>query len=321
MARVCIGVDFGGTFIKFGTLDENMQPSETFQLPTPAGQGRDAVVEQILTGCRQLIDCRGLLREDIAGVGIGSPGPLSPSRGIIHRLPNLPGLENLPLCELISKGLDLPAWLENDANAAALGEYLCGAGQGKPNMIMLTLGTGLGGGIICEGKIVHGGHEIAGELGHMIVQPGGRACACGQHGCIEQYCSAAGMTKHATNLIREQGRASSLGEVLDSNGTLSANDIYQAFRQGDELAVEIWNELTYYLALGCVNFCRIFDPDQIVFAGGITKAGDDLLLPVRTNWEKLTWKMTDDKTDVDIASLGSDAGMIGAAGVAWSNLV
>lgn len=320
MAKVCIGVDFGGTFIKFGTLNEAMQPSEIFQLPTPLGQGGDAIVEQILTGCRQLIDERGLERKDIVGVGIGSPGPLSPSRGMIYRLPNIPGVENLPLCELISKGLDLPASLENDANAAALGEFLCGLGKGGQNMIMLTLGTGLGGGIICNGQIVHGGHEIAGELGHMIVQPDGRDCACGQKGCIEQYCSAAGMTKHAIRLIREQGRPSSLGEVLACSGTLSARDINEAFRQGDELAVEIWNELTYYLALGCVNFCRIFDPDRIVLAGGLTKAGDDLLGPVKKTWEELNWKMTDDKTDINIASLGSNAGMIGAAGVAWSNL-
>ena len=118
----------------------------------------------------------------------------------------------------------------------------------------------------------------------------------------------------------EQGRPSSLSEVLDRNGTLSAYDINKAFRQGDDLAVEIWNELTYYLALGCVNFCRIFDPDQIVFAGGMTKAGDDLLGPVKKNFDELNWKMTDDKTDINIASLGSDAGMIGAAGVAWRKL-
>ena len=185
---------------------------------------------------------------------------------------------------------------------------------------MLTLGTGLGGGIICEGKIVHGGHEIAGELGHMIVQPRGRDCGCGQKGCIEQYCSASGITKHAIRQIREQGRSTSLSEVLEKNGTLLAHDINDAFHQGDELATEIWDEMTYYLALGCVNFCRIFDPDQIVLAGGMTKAGDDLIGPVRKYLEELNWKMTDDKTDVDIASLGSDAGMIGAAGVAWSNL-
>lgn len=320
MAKVCIGVDFGGTFIKFATLDETMQPGETFQLPTPLEQGPEAIIECIITGTRQLIDKEGLSRNDIVGVGIGSPGPLSPSRGMIYRLPNIPGMENLPLCDRVSQALKLPARLENDANAAALGEFLCGAGVGRQNMIMLTLGTGLGGGIIYQGKIIHGGHEIAGELGHMIVQPGGRDCGCGQKGCLEQYCSASGITRHATRLIREQGRLSSMADVLDRNGSLSARDINKAHKAGDELAGEIWNELTYFLALGCVNFCRIFDPDQIVFAGGITKAGDDLLLPVKKKWNELNWKMTDDKTDVAIASLGSDAGVIGAAGVAWSHL-
>jgi glucokinase len=226
-------------------------------------------------------------------------------------------MENLPMCELVSKELGIPARLENDANAAALGEFLCGAGKSTQNMILMTLGTGLGGGIIYQGRIIHGSHEIAGELGHMIVQPGGRDCGCGQRGCIEQYCSATGITKHAIGLIRE-GRGSSLSVVLEQNNTLTPKDICYASRAGDELAVEIWDELTYFLAVGCVNCSRIFDPDKIVFAGGITQAGDDLLGPVRENYARLTWRMTDDQTEIAIASLGNDAGVIGAAGVAWN---
>jgi len=319
MAKVCIGVDFGGTFIKFGLLDEAMNPGGMFQLPTPTGQGACAIVGQIVAGIRQLIDQQGLARENIVGIGIGSPGPLSPSRGVIIHMPNVSGMENLPMCELVSKELGIPARLENDANAAALGEFLCGAGGSTHNMILVTLGTGLGGGIICQGKIVHGSHEIAGELGHMIVQPGGRKCGCGQRGCIEQYCSATGITTHAVGQIRA-GRASSLSALLEQNGTITARDINQASQARDELAVEIWDELTYFLALGCVNFSRIFDPDKIVFAGGMTKAGDDLLRPVRENYDRLNWQMADDKTEIAIASLGNDAGMIGAAGVAWNSL-
>jgi glucokinase len=317
MAKVCIGIDFGGTFLKFTTLDEAYRPGEVSQLPTPLKDGPEAILDQMIRGAEQLIQQEGLSRDDIVGVGIGSPGPLSISRGMLLALPNIPGMENFPMRDRVSERLQLPATLENDANAAAYAEFLCGAGKGTHDMVMLTFGTGVGSGIIINGRIIHGRHDIGAELGHIIVQPSGRQCSCGQKGCLEEYCSAMKLAKHTTARLGEKGCASSLVEVLKRNGSIDAKDINEARLAGDALAAEVWDECAYYLAVGCVNICRVCDPDRIVLAGGLTNAGDDLLQPVRRHWEALDWKLFDVKTSLAIATMGSDAGAVGAAGVAW----
>ena len=313
----CIGIDLGGTFIKFGLLDANRQPSEVFQLPTPRDGGMDGVIEQMIAGARQAMADAGLTRDEIVGVGIGSPGPLSMSKGIVYATPNIPGMVNVPMRARISEGLGIPAALENDANAAAYGEYLCGAGRDCSTMVLLTLGTGLGGGIILDGKIVHGAHEIGAELGHMMIVPGGEECGCGQRGCIEQYCSAAFMSQRAARILQQSRRESSLNDLLAERGEITAKDINEARRAGDDFAAEVWDEMTRYLALGCVNFSRILDPDRIVLAGGMAGAGDDLLSPVREHYRALHWSLTEPQTAIVLATLGNDAGVIGAAGVAW----
>ena len=317
MARVCVGIDLGGTFIKFGLLDEDRRPTEVFQLPTPQGQGIAAVIAQMVAGAEQAIEKAGLTKDDVVGVGIGSPGPLSMSKGFVYETPNIPGMKNVPMRDQISEGLGLPAALENDANAAAFGEFLCGAGKECRNMILLTLGTGLGGGVIVDGKVLHGTHEIGAELGHMMIVPNGRLCGCGQRGCIEQYCSATFMSRAARKTLEETDRASSLRQVLADGGELTSKNVNEARRAGDAFAAEVWDEMTRYLAMGCVSYARILDPDRIVLAGGMTGAGDDLLTPVRTYYKEMHWKLTEPQTSIVVATLGNDAGVIGAAGVAW----
>jgi glucokinase len=206
--------------------------------------------------------------------------------------------------------------LENDANAAAYGEFLCGAGKGSKDMVLLTLGTGVGSGIIVGGRLLYGSHEIGGELGHIILVPGGELCGCGQRGCLERYCSATFMALLATRMIRD-GRDSSLKSLLESKGMIDTRDIKAAGKAGDPLAEEVWDRGTYYLALGCVNICRIFDPERIVFSGGLTKAGEDLMVPLTKHFAQLHWTLTPIRTELRIAELGNDAGVIGAAGVAW----
>lgn len=313
--KQCIGIDLGGTYIKFGLLDANMKASETFQLPTPAD--RDGLVRTMIEGAKQLMTLHKVAREDVVGVGVGSPGPLNITEGIVIASPNIAGLENLPLRQLIFEGLQLPAVLENDANAAGYGEYLCGAGKGGADMVLLTLGTGVGGGIVVNGKVLHGAHQIGAELGHMIVVPEGEPCGCGQKGCLERYCSATFIARMATRMIKEQGRRSCLAAKVE-NGGIDAKDINDARKAGDELAAEVWDRGVYYLALGCVSIARIFDPEHIVLAGGMTKAGDDLMLPLRRYYEQMHWKLTPIMTKLSIGELGNDAGAIGAAGVAWA---
>jgi glucokinase len=317
MSKVCVGIDLGGTFIKFGLLDAEHRPSEIFQLPTPTDRGSQGVLEQMVVGARQAIDSAGLSREDVQAVGIGAPGPLSISQGIIRATPNIPGMVNVPVRQVVSEQLGLPACLENDANAAAFGEYLCGAGRDAGNMVLLTLGTGLGSGIVLDGKLVHGAHEIGAEIGHMMIVPDGEQCGCGQKGCIERYCSATFMSQRARRVIEAGARRTALRDVLDRAGEITAKDINEARRAGDAFAGEVWDEMTRYLALGCVNICRILDPDRIVLAGGMAAAGEDLLGPVQEHFRALHWSLTEPQTVLALATLGNDAGVIGAAGVAW----
>lgn len=318
MASWCIGIDLGGTFIKFGLLDRQNQPRGIFQLPTPPKRGFEGVIEQMVVGVRRLLSEHELTTDDVTGIGIGAPGPLDLSAGVVIAMPNVPGMENAPIRDKVAEAVGIPAVLENDANAAGFGEFLAGAGKGTENMVLLTLGTGVGGGIVVDGKVLHGSHEIGAELGHMIVDPSGLECGCGQRGCLERYCSATFLAQWAQRQIREQGRASSLQAKLDETGSIDARDINEARKAGDELADEVWQRAAHYLAIGCVNVCRIFDPDEIVLGGGLAKAGDDLLMPVREEFARLHWSLTEPVTTICIASLGNDAGVIGAAGVAWA---
>jgi glucokinase len=317
MSKWCVGIDLGGTYIKFVLVDEGQNPSESIQLPTPLDRGHVGVVEQMVAGARQLMEAHGLSDEDVAGVGIGSPGPINITEGLVMATPNLPGLNNCPLRDLVSEALGFPAVLENDANAAAYGEYIAGAGKGTGDMVMLTLGTGVGGGVVIDGKILHGSHDAGAELGHIILVPGGELCGCGQRGCLEQYASATFLAKRTTRRIEEEGVGSSLKTVLDEKSEIDARDINEARKAGDKLAAEMWDEAIRYLAQGCVDLCRIFDPDRIVLSGGMTKAGDDLMEPLQKHFRELDWKLMPTPTEIAIASLGNDAGSIGAAGVAW----
>lgn len=315
MAKWCIGIDLGGTFIKFGLLDENRQTGGSVQLPTPRS-GAEDIIAQMVQGARKLVAEAHLRWEDVVAVGVGAPGPADLERGVILAMPNLPGMENIPLSRRMSEALGLPVHLENDANAAAYGEFCCGCGQGTRNLVLLTLGTGVGSGVIVEGQILHGSHGLGGEFGHMIVQPDGEPCACGQRGCLERYSSAAALGRRARQMI-EGGRSSALAEVLRRKGDLDAKDIQVARKAGDALAAEVWEAGAHYLAVACVNICRILDADLIVLAGGLTAAGADLLEPVREHFARLHWSLTAPRTQIALSALGDQAGVVGAAAVAW----
>lgn len=314
MARWCVGIDLGGTFVKFGLLSEDRQAGPTFQLPTLVDARPGGVIARMAEGARQLIEGRG--GEEFVAVGVGAPGPLNIAEGVVVAMPNIPGMENVPLAARLSEALGLPVFLENDANAAAYGEFLCGSGAGCRSMVLLTLGTGVGSGIIIDGQILHGSHDIGAEIGHMIVIPDGEPCACGQRGCLERYSSATYMAQRATRMVR-QGRASRLKAVLERKGSLDSLDVEQARKAGDGLAAEVWDDAARCLAVACVNICRVLDCDQIVLAGGLAKAGDELMVPLMAHFRRLHWSLTAPRTKIVFASLGNDAGVIGAAAVAW----
>jgi glucokinase len=315
MAKVCIGIDLGGTYVKTALLAADSSILRQCQSPTP-GDGPDQVVTVMARDASALVAAAGLTMHDVLGVGIGSPGPLDLQKGLVIAMPNIPGFSNYPLRDRLAARLGRPAVLENDANAAGLGEFLAGSGQGLSDMVLLTLGTGVGGGIIVNKHLVHGAHSIGAELGHLIVYPGGEMCGCGQQGCLERYASATFLAQYAQREV-EKGRPSALAGRLRQKGTLDSADVNELAKAGDELAGEAWGRAIYYLAIGCVSICRILDPDAIVFGGGMAAAGDDLLTPLKQRFEELHWKLLAPQTRLALASLGNQAGVIGAAGVAW----
>jgi len=317
MAEMCVGIDLGGTFIKFVATDRQGNASEILALPTPTDGGADGLVEQMVAGARKIIDTVALSSEQVLGVGVGSPGPLDLKAGIVIASPNISGMVNVPLRDMVSDLLGLPVALENDANAAAYGEYIAGAGKDADDLVVLTLGTGVGGGVVIGGEVLHGAHEIGAELGHMILVPDGEPCGCGQRGCVEQYCSAKFMADRTMARMTAENPPTALRAIFDTKGSIDAKDINEARADGDAFAAEVWDATARHLAMACVSLTRIFDPDKIVLTGGMAKAGSDLIDPVRAHFADLHWAMTEIKTEVAIADLGSDAGAIGAAGVAW----
>jgi len=316
MSQYCIGIDLGGTFIKAALVDEEMTLRAQAAAPTPADRGPDGVIETMAATAEGLLVEGGIDPRDVLGVGIGSPGPLDLENGLVIGMPNIPGFDNVPIRDRLAARLAAPAVLENDANAAALGEFLAGSGRDVEHMVLLTLGTGLGSGIIIAGRLLHGAHGLGGELGHLIVQPGGEPCGCGQRGCLERYTSATYLARYARRLV-EQGRGGALADVFARTGEITSKDVAEAAGAGDELAGEVWDRAVRHLAIGCVNVCRILDPDLIVLGGGMAKAGDDLLDPLREHFRREHWNLAEIRTALALASLGNDAGVLGAAGVAW----
>ena len=319
MAKYCVGIDLGGTFIKAALLDAAPTVRARREVQTPVDGGAEAVIEAMAKVAEELLPAGGVARSDVLGVGVGSPGPLDLEAGVVIGMPNIPGFENVPLRKCLAERLSLPVALENDANAAALGEYRVGSGQGVGDMVLLTLGTGVGSGIVIAGQLVHGAHGMGAEIGHLIVEPGGEPCGCGQRGCLERYASATYLADYARRLIEQEGRPSSLREVLATTGQITSKDVVEARRAGDALAAEVWDRAMRYLAVGCVSICRVLDPEMIVLGGGLAKAGEELLGPLRGHFERLHWKLSEPRTTLALAALGNDAGVIGAACVAWEH--
>lgn len=309
-----IGIDLGGTNIKAGLIDAGGGIIHRTSIETQGSGGFQHVFDRIVA---LVHDVRGRAPagRPVVAVGIGVPGPMSHERGFIHAAPNLPGWVNIPLRDLLGKAVGLRVSLENDANAAAFGEFVAGAGRDARHMVMLTLGTGVGGGVIVDGRMTRGHFDNAGEVGHMIVAPGGRACPCGQLGCLERYASASAIGERAAEAI-QSGENSSVRSTLTQNGALTAEDIARAATAGDKLAARIWHEACHTLAIACVNLQHILNPEQIVLAGGLINAGDQLLSTVRSEFAKLTWKIAPDQPTISLATLGGDAGIIGAAALA-----
>ncbi|MED2005030.1 ROK family glucokinase [Brevibacillus laterosporus] len=308
--RMIVGVDIGGTTIKIALLDPNGKIITKTQIPTPVPEGEDAIIQQMTSTIDQLMAEQGFTKEDAYGIGIGVPGPVDTDTGFVYEAVNL-GLKDTALKAKTEALTGLPTYVENDANAAALGEMWCGAGQGTDNLVAITLGTGIGGGIIIDGKIVHGVKGVGGEIGHVTVNPDGPLCNCGKKGCMERYGSATAIILGIEKAAKE-GRSTYLAKQLAEKGSLTAKDAFDAAAEGDIAAQEVIDQAAFYTGFGLSHIANLLNPAKIVIGGGVSAAGDVLFRLIRKSFDSYTWKIAADSCEILPATLGNDAGVIGA---------
>ena len=308
-----IGIDLGGTNIAVGVVDEQFNIIGRGKVKTARPESAEGTVEDMVTAVRMAVENAGVSMDEIADVGVAAPGSVDPDNGVIVYANNL-AFRNTPVGALLQEALGKPCYLENDANAAAYGELLAGAGKGADNFVMITLGTGVGGGVIIDGKIYGGFNHAGAELGHMIIVKDGEPCTCGSKGCFEAYGSATALirqTKAAMNAHPE----SKMWEMLGERG-VSGRTAFDAMRAGDAVAKQVVDEYISYIACGVTSLINIFQPQFVAIGGGICNEGDTLLIPVEKIVDVSEYnKNGQSRTVVCRAALGNDAGIIGAAGL------
>ncbi len=313
--RMILGVDVGGTNVVVGTVPEDGSTVHGLrQVKTRVRNGADAVVHQIETLIGESLEATRRTVGDtfeVAGVGIGAPGPLDTTRGIVLLTPNL-GWRDYPLRDRVSATVDLPATLDNDANCAIFGEWWRGAARGASHVIGLTIGTGIGGGIILDGQIYHGSSDIAAEFGHMTIDSTGRQCGCGNYGCLEAYASGTAIAARARESA-EAGADTNLGQFVDGDlSSLSAAVVYEAASRGDELALEVIKDTARFLGAGVSNLINIFNPEVVVICGGVTAAGDRLFTPLRAEVRRRAFRPAVEGCRIVAGDLVGTAGVFGA---------
>ena len=302
-----IGVDLGGTKIATALHDQNGKILHRVQYQTTTLKSAKEVIN-----C--LVDSVNEVRGDypIVGVGVASPGTVDTERGLILNGTNLPDWSNIPLQREMEPKLKLPVKVVNDANAAAWGEYYAGAGKDSKTMIYVTLSTGIGSGIVLDGKLLLGVNGFAGELGHTVIGQDGAVCSCGEIGCWEAFASGTSMARFATEAAKKN--VTLMTEFAEKDGTpIGAKHLFEAARLGDAVACEIVDKVTDYVALGLKNVVHTFNPDCIVIGGGVSLAGDDLFIPVLEKTRKLVMEPYRDTFRIAPVLLGDDVGVVGAA--------
>ena len=314
--KVIIGIDLGGTNVKTAMVSWDKQVLAKDSRPTNSAGGPDAVIDAMESSVRHLLDQSNLTTDEVMAVGIGAPGPMDWRSGVVYSPPNLPGWKNVPLGDLMHQRLGVPCFVENDANVACYGEFWLGAGQGTENMALLTLGTGVGGGLVVFGMLLRGEDGTAAELGHLKVQRDGRRCGCGSQGCLETYASVTGMVRTAVEGLSE-GRPSKLLEMCgDSFGGLTGKMIGDAAAEGDEFALWVIEETATWLGLGISSIINYQNPEKVILCGGMIAAGDMLLNPIRRVAKENSFEVPAKRCEIVYAGLGSDSGVLGAAGCA-----
>lgn len=303
-----IGIDLGGTNIVAGVVNENYEIIAKSSVKTNLPRPEQEIAADIIKVSKQAVADAGLTMDQIEWVGMGTPGIANSETGIIEYSNNL-GFVNTPMVKYLEEGLQKPAFIENDANAAAYGEYVAGAAKGAKNAVCITLGTGVGGGIVIDGKIYCGSNFGGAEIGHTVISVDGPQCTCGRKGCFEVYSSATGLIRMTKEAIAENPDSSMAAEEK-----ISGRTAFNHMRKGDKTAKEVVDKYIKYLAAGITNTINIFQPDVLCIGGGVCNEGDPLLVPMKEIVARENYTRNSPKNaEIVIAKLGNDAGIIGAA--------
>ncbi|MBL8982211.1 MAG: ROK family protein [Gemmatimonadetes bacterium] len=314
--KFIVGVDLGGTNIVVGALSEDGSREYAMRSePTRAGQGADAVVDRMVrmidTVIAETTAATGAKRNACLGVGVGAPGPLDREAGVVLTTPNL-GWTNFPLRTVIAERVGLQATLDNDANCATLGEWWLGAARGGRNVVGMTIGTGIGGGLILDGRLYHGASDVAGEIGHTTIDVTGRRCKCGNYGCLEAYASGPSIAERAREAMGDDTSSRLYAMVEGDLSKLTAATVYAAAEAGDDTALDVVRETARFLGTGIANLLNVFNPDVVVIAGGVTQAGDSLFEPMRREVRRRAFRAAVESCRIVPGALPGTAGVVGA---------
>ncbi len=316
--KIAIGVDIGGTSVKLGIVSAKGRVLASSSFLTEKTKSRKKQLETLAAHILELIRRARDKNFRVLGLGIGAPGPIDVEKGFVHFFPNIPGWKSTPLKKILQKKLKLPVFIDNDANAMALGEFLFGAGRGAKNIVALTLGTGIGGGLVMDGKLFHGPAYSAAEIGHLVINENGPQCGCGSRGCIETYVGNGYFVKEVQRRLKA-GQKSVLKSWLRKKAKLTPLLVAQAARKGDRFSREIWRETGEHLGTALTGLVNILNPEKIILGGGIAQNGKFLFHPVVKTLQKKAFPIAARSVKVVRAALGVDAGLIGAAALVFVN--
>ena len=314
MSKKIIGIDLGGTSVKFAILTQEGEIQEKWSIKTNILDEGSHIVPDIIASIQHHLELLNLSAEDFVGIGMGSPGAVDRFEGTVVGAYNLNWKTVQPIKKDIESALGISFFIDNDANVAALGERWKGAGENQPDVVFMTLGTGVGGGIVAEGKLLHGAGGVAGELGHITVdfdRP--FDCTCGKKGCLETVASATGIVNLTRRYADEYAGDAELKRLIDDGEDVTAKTVFDLAKDGDELALIVYRHFSQYLGIACANIASVLNPANIVIGGGVSAAGQFLLDGVQKVFDENTFPQVRTSTQLVLANLGNDAGVIGAA--------
>lgn len=317
MDRTVIGLDVGGTFIKAGLVDRRGRILARVKEPTEASGGKMQILENILSAL-QTIEESPLCRRRITAVGLGVPGLINLQQGVISTSPNFPGWKNFPIQKMLARRIERPLFLENDANAAALGEKWMGAARNSRDFCFFTLGTGVGGGLVLGGKVWHGADGMAGEVGHITIDPQGPRCLCGNRGCLEAYASAKALRRMVRE-ARSAGRASRFFRGLTWR-QIDGESIHRAAKEGDRISLEAFDRMGSALGIGISNLINLLNLERVILGGGLSAAWRFFIPALRAEVKRRAFRAPAQRVKIVRARVGEDAGVLGAAYLAWQGL-